>query len=392
MQPAEKGMTGTSWALWRRMRHGGEALQFGPFWVGLVAMLYLGFVAYRAIRLFCGWWGLRTVLRQSSEPQVPPAMRDIVERCQSLLTMRPVPLLLSREGHGPATLGICNPILLLPEWFFSQASEDELSAVLGHELAHILRHDFVLNLVYELLFLPICFHPVAALIKARIDQARELACDQIAAQCLPSPTQYAHSLLSIARSLAVKPRPSKIGYALGLFDTNTLEDRIMNLLVQTSYFRKTWTRVSALGASALLVATCLGLSGFSFQVAQNQNTDADLRAFVGTWQAKFKGKTFQTIKLAKKQDTLTGTVTHADIIVDPKSGELTDVNAPAGDDPISETKLTNGTLLITSEDVQFEMKLTGANQARLQVVIPPEVTGTVPPVKPWKLERVKAGQ
>jgi len=392
VQPAEKGMTGTSWALWRRMRHGGEALQFGPLWVGLIAMLYLGFVAYRAVRLFCGWWGLRTMLHQSSEPPVPPAMRAIFERCQLLLNMRPVPLLLSREGHGPATLGIRKPILLLPEWFFSQASEDELSAVLGHELAHIQRHDFVLNLVYELLFLPICFHPVAALIKARIDQARELACDQIAAQCLPSPTQYARSLLSIARSLAATPRPSTIGYALGLFDTNTLEDRIMNLLVQTGYFRKTWTRVSALGASVLLVATCLGLSGFSVQVAQNQNTDAALQAFVGTWQAKFKGKTFQTIKLAKKQDALTGTVSHADVIVDPKSGELTEVKAHAGDDTISEAKLTNGTLLITYEDVQFEMKLTGANQAQLQVVIPPEVTGTVPPVKPWKLERVKAGQ
>jgi len=166
----------------------------------------------------------------------------------------------------------------------------------------------------------------------------------------------------------------------------------MNLLVQTSHFRKTWTRVSALGASALLVATCLGLSGFSVQVAQNQSTDADLQAFVGTWQAKFKGKTFQTIKLAKKQGALTGTVSHADIIVDPKSGELTDVKAPAGDDTITEAKLTNGTLLITSEDVQFEMKLTGANQAQLQVVIPPEVTGTVPAVKPWKLVRVKAGQ
>ena len=155
--------------------------------------------------------------------------------------------------------------------------------------------------VYELLFLPICFHPVAALIMAHIDQARELACDQIAAQCLPSPTRYARSLLSIAWSLAVTPRPSRIGYALGLFDTNTLEDRIMNLLVQTSYFRKTWTRVSALGASALLVATCLGPSGFSVQVAQNQNTDADLQAFVGTWQAKFRARPFKRSSLRRSR-------------------------------------------------------------------------------------------
>ena len=166
----------------------------------------------------------------------------------------------------------------------------------------------------------------------------------------------------------------------------------MNLLARTNHLRKTWSRVSALGAAALLVVTCLGISGFSVQVAQNHNADADLQAFVGTWQAKFKGKTFQTIKLAKKQDGLTGTVSHTDINVDPKSGELTDVKVGEGEDSIDEVKLTNGTLLITSQDVQFEMKLTGADQARLQVVIPREVVRTVPVVKPWKLERVKAGQ
>jgi len=121
------------------------------------------------------------MLGKSSEPQIPLAMRTVVEQCHSLLGMKPVPILLSLEGKGPATLGIHNPVLVLPEWFFSQASEDELSSVLGHELAHIRRHDFLLNLVYELLILPISFHPAAALIKARIDQTRELACDEIAA-------------------------------------------------------------------------------------------------------------------------------------------------------------------------------------------------------------------
>lgn len=389
VQSAENGLAGTSWNLWRGMRqHGGEALQFAPQWVGLVAMLYLGFVSYRGIRLFCGWWALRTMSRRSSEPQLSPAIRGVVVLCHSLLGMKPVPILLSWEGHGPATIGIRDPILLLPEWFFRQASEDELAAALGHELAHIRRHDFVLNLVYELLLLPICFHPVAALIKARIDQTREFACDQIAAQCSTSPAHYARSLLSIARSLAVTRRPQTLAGALGLFDKNTLEERIMNLLAQSNQLRKTWTRVSALGASALLIATCLGLSGFSIQVAQDHNADGDLQAFVGTWQAKFKGRTFQTIRLAKTQDTLTGTVSHADITVDPKSGELTEVKVGEGEDTIDEAKLIKGKLLITSQDVQFEMKLTGANEAQLQIVIPPEVAATVPSAKPWKMERV----
>jgi beta-lactamase regulating signal transducer with metallopeptidase domain len=387
-QSAEKGLGGSSWSLWRGMRqHGGEAVLISPKWVGLVAMLYLGFLSYRAIRLFFGWLALRSVLRRSSEAQLSPAIKCVAARCHRLMRLKPVPILLSWEGHGPATFGISNPVLLLPEWFFEQASEDELAAALGHELAHIRRHDFVMNIFYELLLLPICFHPVAALIRARMDQTRELACDQMAARCSSSQAHYARFLLSIARSLAGTRCPSAIGHALGLFDKNTLEDRIMNLLAPANHLRKTWTRASALGASVLLITTCLGLSGFSVQVAQDRKAGADLQAFVGTWQAKFKDKTFLTIKLAKKQDALTGTVSHAEIHVDPKSGELTDVKVQEGEDEISETKLSNGKLLITSQDVQFEMKLTGAGGAQVQIVVPPDLADTVPSAKPWKLER-----
>ena len=396
LQPAEKGFRGvSSWALWRGMRHGGHPVQFGPLWVVFVALLYLGFILYRVVRLYRGWQSLRAMLNMSSEPQIPPAMLTVVEQCHSLLGMKPVPILLSLEGKGPATLGIHNPVLVLPEWFFSQATEDELSSVLGHELAHIRRHDFFLNLVYELLILPISFHPAAALIKARIDQTRELACDEIAMECLSTCTQYARSLLSIAQSMAANQRPATVGYALGLFDTNTLEDRIMNVLARANHFRKTWARASALGASGLLITACLGVSGFSIQVTQTHNTDADLQPFVGTWQATFKGKTFQTIKLEKKQDKLTGTVKfHADITVDPKSGELTDVEVHDGSDAIvEEAILTNGILRITeADDIQFDMKVTGADQAQLQIVVPPDEAGSVPTPKPWRLERTKSSQ
>ncbi len=395
VQPAEKGFRGaTSWALWRGMRHGGRRVQFGPLWVGLVALLYLGFIFYRAVRLYRGWQSLRAMLRKSSEPQIPPAMRTVVEQCHSLLGTKPVPILLSLEGKGPATLGIHNPVLVLPEWFFSQASEDELFSVLGHELAHIRRRDFFLNLVYELLILPISFHPAATLIKARIDQTRELACDEIATECLSTRTQYARSLLSIAQSMAANQHPATVGYALGLFDTNTLEDRVMNVLANANRFRKTWARASALGASGLLITACLGVSGFSIQVTQPHNTDANLQPFVGTWQATFKGKIFQTIKLEKKQDKLTGTVRfHANIRVDPKSGEFTDVEVLDGRDAIVGAVLTDRILRITeADDLQFDMKVTGADQAQLEIVIPPDVVGKVPTPKPWKLERAKSGQ
>ena len=79
--------------------------------------------------------------------------------------------------------------------------------------------------------------------------------------------------------------------------------------------------------------------------------------------------------------------------MDPKSGELTDVEVLDGSDAIVEAKLTSRILRITEEDaIQFEMKVTGADQAQLQIVIPPDVAGKVPAPKPWKLERAKSGQ
>ena len=115
--------------------------------------------------------------------------------------------------------------------------------------------------------------------------------------------------------------------------------------------------------------------------------------FVGTWQAEFKGKPFLTIKLEKRQDKLTGTVSHTNIRLD-DTGELASAEELDGSNPIIEARLTNGILRISSKDedsqetVQCEMKLTGTDQAELRMLVPPDV----PKPKWWKLRRAKDGQ
>ena len=71
----------------------------------------------------------------------------------------------------------------------------------------------------------------------------------------------------------------------------------MNIFATANRCRKTRAKASALVASGLLIATCLGVSAFSVQVTQPHKSDADLQPFVGTWQAKFKGTIFQTVKV-----------------------------------------------------------------------------------------------
>ena len=71
--------------------------------------------------------------------------------------------------------------------------------------------------------------------------------------------------------------------------------------------------------------------------------------------------------------------------VDPKDAEIGKVEVHDGSDAIVEANLTGGILRITEADgLEFEMRVTGADKAELQVVMPPNG----PTAKPWKLERV----
>ena len=117
--------------------------------------------------------------------------------------------------------------IILPESLLAETSEDVLTTAIGHEMAHIARRDFACNLLYELLLLPVGFHPAAWLIRRGIERTREMACDELVTQRLMDAGVYARSIMSIATAMTALPRP---GYTLGVFDGDILEERIRRLV------------------------------------------------------------------------------------------------------------------------------------------------------------------
>ena len=81
-------------------------------------------------------------------------------------------------------------------------NEETLVSVIGHEVAHISRRDFAINLICELVSLPISFHPLTYLIKREIERAREVACDELVTEQLLAPHAYARSLVRVANATA----------------------------------------------------------------------------------------------------------------------------------------------------------------------------------------------
>ena len=204
-----------------------RTISFAPSTGGFLLLAYLSFLAWRLARLVLA--AARTArMRATATAAHPlPALSGVWERCQSSFNLRSVKLLASGRISGPVTAGAFRPAVILPTSMLAETSEDVLTTAIGHEMAHIARHDFAANILYELLYLPISFHPAAMWIHREIDRTREMACDELVTARLLDPRAYAQSIMSIANGMCALPGP---GYSLGIFDGNILEQRIRRLL------------------------------------------------------------------------------------------------------------------------------------------------------------------
>lgn len=135
-------------------------------------------------------------------------------------------------------------------------------------------------------------------------------------------------------------------------------------------------------AGLLLVVTAIFAGAQSKTPAQR---------FAGTWNAQFQGKTFTTLKLAAKDNQLTGSMTGANINLD-KDGNLTSAEGTDDEDQISAVKLTGDTLLFTTKNedtgevINWRMRLTNEHEGELLLLMPEPHPG-IPTPRPWKIVR-----
>ncbi len=167
--------------------------------IGLLA-LYLMFLGYRGVKLLRAWARTQAARRGAIPIEPADRIQAVVASCQQAIGVTNVGVVSSASLRAPATIGIRRPLVILPEALVRDAGAEALTAAIGHELVHVRRRDFLLNLIYEIIFLPLSFHPAAALMRRRITQTRELRCDELVAELLLHPEVYARSLVQLAGS------------------------------------------------------------------------------------------------------------------------------------------------------------------------------------------------
>lgn len=267
--PAAGRSAASNPANWRRDLQVGQKLAFA------VIALYAGVMLWRLGCLALAWNRARMLAKRAQFVKMDARLRDVLSACARAFPRRNVSLFTSTEIAAPATIGWLRPRILLPEQLLLGSDADSLTAAIGHEMAHIARRDYLLNLVCEFFYVPLAFQPVAAFVRGQIRRTRELRCDELVAEHLMQPKNYARALVEMAQSAAQNSRPLTL--AVGMSDGDILEERILSTLRRDEMKVPVKSSLLALAAVAF-VAPCILAAPLALGVAIDSQDSASATA------------------------------------------------------------------------------------------------------------------
>jgi uncharacterized protein (TIGR03435 family) len=177
----------------------------------------------------------------------PNEWQRALDLCRARLQIgRSVRLLVSGLVEAPVTVGWLRPAVLVPIGALVGVPAEHMEALLLHELAHIRRHDYMINVMQNIGEALLFYHPAVWWISGQIRAERELCCDDVAVAATGDALTYALALAGLEAS-----RPAHTQSAVAA-NGGLLADRIARLLGQARPETRTFTAPGA--ASAVLLA------------------------------------------------------------------------------------------------------------------------------------------
>ena len=208
-----------------------------------------------------------------------PWGRMAADLTRRMRVSRPVRLLESAAVRVPTLVGCLRPVILLPASVLTGLAPEQIEALLAHELAHVRRWDYLVNLLQIMAETLLFYHPAVWWISRRIRAEREQCCDDVVVATCGDRVVYARALAALEESRAI-PAPALAARG------GRLLARIRRILTMEPDTRneRGWGAVAvagiALAAVAVLTAAC-GLCSAGWAGAANPSAEATRSAAAG---------------------------------------------------------------------------------------------------------------
>jgi TonB family protein len=164
-------------------------------------------------RLFADWQRVRRLVANGQPASDPALARIMADVARSLGLKRAVRLLESAAVEVPVVIGWLKPVVLVPTSALLGLDPRQLELILVHELAHVRRGDYLVNLIQVAIETLLFYHPVVRWVSDRVRQERENCCDDLVVATSQDRLAYARALLELEglRGLAVSAVLSSAG-------------------------------------------------------------------------------------------------------------------------------------------------------------------------------------
>lgn len=166
-------------------------------WLPLVVGVWAIVVGLLSLWNLGGWFVVHRLTQTAALPASDSATLRLQQLARQMGITQTIRLLESLQIDSPMVIGWLRPVVLLPPSLLTSLTATELDAVLAHELAHIRRYDYLVNLLQTLTETLLFFHPAVWLLSRYIRTEREYCCDDEAVSICGSKTNYARALAAV---------------------------------------------------------------------------------------------------------------------------------------------------------------------------------------------------
>ncbi|MFN7998693.1 MAG: GWxTD domain-containing protein [Bryobacteraceae bacterium] len=234
-----------------------------PVWITGVLAFYLWQAA--------GWVSLRRLRRRGVCTVAERWQTELTRLAERLRISRPVMLFESCLAEAPVVLGHLRPLILMPAGMLAGLPPGQAEAILLHELAHVRRCDYLINLVQRLVEGLFFYHPAAWWMARVIRIERENCCDDVVVASGGNAREYAVALATLEeKRWSGQPAVAATG--------GNLMKRIHRLLYPQRP-NSAWTPVFA--AMVLVVSMAAALT--AWQAPPSAQSPADAQAGSSQW-------------------------------------------------------------------------------------------------------------
>lgn len=248
---------------------------------------------------------------------------------------KPIQLLESALVRVPMVIGFFKPAILLPIGVINTLSDEEVEAILAHELGHIYRNDYIQNILISFFEALFYYNPAVWWISANIRTERENCCDDIGIQLCGNPLTYAKALVSIQDMHLSAP-----SFAMSFSgNKNQLLYRIKRILNQPHNKSNIMEKLMATGLVVFAVLLLSFSSGNSYADSMEHSNEEETEmaeAFEKAYELRYSLQDTLPTKKKKSKHRIIKTTDDQEIEMTIENGEITELEIDGEEIPESE--------------------------------------------------------